>query len=112
MTLKKDSLQSNTIYTYKRMAAYLLIYCEEKSYSSVNIKPSIIVSGLSALKRFLSLYHNIRHLKMELPSRLPRERKIPEICANSDINAINKFYQTTVSRGVTKPLVFNYSVLI
>lgn len=73
MLLKEDLLQPNTIYTYKRIVSYLLIYCEEKSYCSVNemvsgdirgfilylyghgyFKPSTITSALSGFKRFLS----------------------------------------------------------
>ena len=103
-----DGLQPNTICTYKRMAAYLLIYCEEKSYSSVDMlvsgdirdfiiylydhsyfKPTTITSGLSGLKRFLSLHQNAKQLIMELPARLPRERKILEIYDEYDMNAIN-----------------------
>jgi len=108
MILKEDQLQPNTIYTYKRIVAYLLIYCEEKSYRSINrmvsgdirnfilylynhgyFKPTTITSGLSGLKRFLSLYLDIKHLIMELPTRLPRERKIIEIYSKSEIGVIN-----------------------
>jgi len=109
MTLKEEQLQPNTICTYKRIVAYLFIYCEEKSYRSFNemisgdvrsfilylyehgyFKPTTIKSALSGLKRFLSLYPDIKHLIMELPTRFPRERKIIEIYSESEINAINK----------------------
>ena len=33
--LVDDEIQPNTICTYKRIVAYLLLYCEEKSYSTV-----------------------------------------------------------------------------
>lgn len=107
--LQEEKIQPNTICTYKRMVAYLLIYCEKKTYQSLNelvsgdirnfilylyeqgyFKPTTITSGLSGLKRFLSLYPAIEHLIMELPSRLPRERKIIEIYSEAETNAINK----------------------
>lgn len=109
MLLKEDLLQPNTIHTYKRIVAYLLIYCEDKSYQSINemvsgdirnfilylydhgyFKPTTISSGLSGLKRFLLLHPDIKHLGMELPTRLPRERKIIEIYSNSETQAINE----------------------
>ena len=90
-TLEEEPLQPNTINTYKRIVAYLSIYCEKKSYRSINelvsgdirnfivylyeqghFKPTTITSGLSGLKRFLSLHTDIEHLIMELPIRLPR----------------------------------------
>lgn len=107
--LKEEPLMPNTIYTYKRIAAYLLIYCEKKSYRSINelvsgdirnfilylyergyFKPTTITSGLSGLKKFLSLYPDIEHLIMELPTRLPRERKIIEIYSETETDAINE----------------------
>ncbi|WP_036945955.1 tyrosine-type recombinase/integrase, partial [Pseudobacteroides cellulosolvens] len=109
MILKENQLQPNTIYTYKRIVAYLLIYCEEKSYRSINelssgdirnfilylyehgyFKPTTIASGLSGLKRFLSLHPDIKHLIMELPTRLPREHRIIEIYRESETSAINE----------------------
>lgn len=109
MSLKEDQLQPNTICTYKRIVAYLLIYCEEKSYRSINklisgdirnfilylyehgyFKPTTIASGLSGLKRFLSLHPDIKHLIMELPTRLPRERRIIEIYRESETSAIKE----------------------
>ena len=107
--LVDDEIQPNTICTYKRIVAYLLLYCEEKSYSTVEelvsgdicdfilhlydhgyFKPTTISSGLSGLKRFLSLYPGIKNLTMELPSHLPRERKIIEIYSEPDKDSINK----------------------
>jgi integrase len=107
--LKDDQIQPNTICTYQRIVAYLLIYCEEKSYCSVEelvsgdirdfilylydhgcFKPSTITSGLAGLKRFLSLYPTIKYLMMELPSHLPRERKILEIYSDSEMEAIHR----------------------
>lgn len=109
MLLKEDLLQPNTICTYKRIVSYLLIYCEEKSYYSVNemvsgdirrfilylyghsyFKPNTITSALSGLKRFLSFYPDIKHLIMELPTRLPRERRIIEVYNGSETDAINE----------------------
>lgn len=109
MTVKEGQLKANTISTYKRIVSYLLIYCEEKSYRSVNemisgdirgfilylyghsyFKPTTITSGLSGLKRFISFYPDIKHLIMELPTRLPRERKIIEIYNVPETNAINE----------------------
>lgn len=109
MSLEEDHLQPNTISTYRRIVAYLLLYCEEKKYQSVNelipgdirdfvlhlydhgyFKPSTISSGLSGIKRFLSLYPQLEHLTMELPSRLPRERKIMEIYSGDERAAINR----------------------
>lgn len=109
MLLKEDLLQPNTICTYKRIVSYLLIYCEEKSYCSVNemvsgdirgfilylyghgyFKPNTITSALSGLKRFLSFYPDIKHLIMELPTRLPRESRIIEIYNGPEIDAINE----------------------
>lgn len=108
MSLRADHLQPNTICTYQRIAAYLLIYCEEKSYLSVTelcsgdirdfilylydygyFRPTSITSGLSGLKRFLALYPETEHLIMELPSRLPRERNILEIYSKVETDAIN-----------------------
>ena len=107
--LKENELHPNTICTYKRIVAYFLIYCENKAYQSVNelvsgdirnfilylyaqnyFKPTTITSALSGLKRFLLMYPTIKHFIMELPSRLPRERKIIEIYNESEKNAINK----------------------
>ncbi len=109
MSLKADHLQPNTICTYQRIVAYLLIYCEERAYHSVRelvpgdirdfilylydhgyFRPTSITSGLSGLKRFLFLYPETEYLVMELPSRLPRERKIIEIYNESETDAINK----------------------
>lgn len=109
LSLEEDNLQPNTISTYRRIVAYLLLYCEERKYHSVNelisgdirdfilylydhgyFKPSTISSGLSGLKRFLSLYPQIEHLTMELPSRFPRERKIMEIYSEDEKAAINR----------------------
>lgn len=106
---KEDQLKPNTICTYKRIISYLLIYCEEKSYCSITemisgdirgfiislyahgyFKPTTITSALSGLKRFLSLFPDIKHFIMELPTRLPRERKIIEIYNDSETNAINE----------------------
>lgn len=80
--LKEEPLQPNTIYTYKRIVAYLLIYCEKKSCRSINelvsgdirnfivylyeqgyLKPTTITSGLPGLKRFLS-----HHADISLPT--------------------------------------------
>lgn len=109
MSLEEDRLQPNTISTYRRIVAYLLLYCEEKKYQSVNelvpgdiqdfvlylydhgyFKPSTISSGLSGLKRFLSLHPQLEHLTMELPSRLPRERKIMEIYSGDERTALTR----------------------
>lgn len=108
LSLEEDHLRPNTISTYRRIVAYLLLYCEKKKYHSVNelipgdirdfilhlydhgyFKPSTITSGLSGLKRFLSLYPQIKHLSIELPSHLPRERKIMEIYSEDERAAIN-----------------------
>ena len=108
-SLETDHLQPNTICTYRRIAAYLLIYCEERAYHSVRelvpgdvrgfilslydhgyFRPTTITSGLSGLKRFLSLYPETKSLVMELPSRLPRERKIIEIYDEAEMADINK----------------------
>lgn len=109
MLLKETPIQPNPICTYKRIISYLLIYCEEKSYCSVNemvsgdirgfvlylyghgcFNPATISSALSGLKKFFSFYPDIKHLIMELPTRLPRERKIIEIYNDPEIDAINK----------------------
>ncbi len=107
--LREDQLQPSTICTYKRIVAYFLIYCEKKSYRSINelvsgdirnfilylyeqayFKPNTITSALPGLKRYLSLYPEIGHLIMELPARLPRERKIIEIYNEAEAKAINE----------------------
>jgi integrase len=59
-------------------------------YNHGYFKPSTITSGLSGLKRFLSLYPKAEHLTMELPSRFPRERKIMEIYSEDEKAAINR----------------------
>lgn len=107
MGLSGDQLRPNTVCTYRRIVAYLFIYCEEKSYRSANelksgdirnfilylyehghFKPATITSALSGLKRFLSLHPDIEHLIMELPTRLPRERRIIEIYSEPETSAI------------------------
>lgn len=107
--LEEDGLQPNTICTYKRIVAYLFVYCEQKSYQSMYelmsgdirnfilylydhnyFRPTTITSGLSGLKRFLSLYSEIKNLIMEFPTRLPRERKIIKIYDKKETTAINK----------------------
>ena len=51
--LEEEPLQPNTIYTYKRIVAYLLIYCEKKSYRSINVHiPRNL--GSSAIIRFFA----------------------------------------------------------
>lgn len=109
MSLKADHLQPNTICTYQRIVAYLLIYCGERAYHSVRelvpgdirdlilylydhgcFRSTSITSGFSGLKRFLFLYPETEYFVMELPSRLPRERKIIEIYNESETDAINK----------------------
>jgi len=108
-SLKVEQLQPNTICTYRRIVAYLLIYCEKRAYRSVRelvsgdirdfilylydhgyFRPTSITSGLSGLKRFLSLYPETKHLVMELPSRLPREREIIEIYNDTEMADINR----------------------
>lgn len=107
--LKNDNIQPNTICTYKRIAAYFLIYCEEKGFSSLNemssgdirnfilylydhnyFKPTTITSGLSGLRQFLSLHENTKNFIMELPTRLPRERKIIEIYNDDECDSIKE----------------------
>lgn len=110
ISLKSEQLQPNTICTYQRIVAYLLLYCEEeKSYHLVTdlvsgdirdfilylynhgyFRPTSITSGLSGLKRFLALYPETERLIMELPSRLPRERNILEIYDAAEREAINR----------------------
>ena len=109
MLLKSDRLRPSTVCTYRRIVSYLLIYCEERSYHSVRelvsgdirgfilylydhgyFRPATITSGLSGLKRFLSLYPETERLIMELPSRLPRERKIIEVYSGAETDAINR----------------------
>ena len=106
--LKTDGIQPNTICTYKRIVAYLLIFCEEKSYVSVAelmsgdirnfilylydhnyFKPTTITSGLSGLKRFLSLYPETKNLIMELPTRLLHSRRIIEIYDKEELISID-----------------------
>ena len=99
--LEEEPLRPNTIYTYKRIVAYLyrsinelvsgdirnfILYLYEQGY----FKPTTITSGLSGLKRFLSLHPDIEHFIMELPTRLPRERKIIEIYSETETYAINE----------------------
>jgi site-specific recombinase XerD len=107
--LEEDGLQPNTICTYKRIVACLFIYCEQKSYQSMyelmsgdirnfilylydhnHFRPTTITSGLSGLRRFLSLYSEIKNLIMEFPTRLPRERKIIKIYDKNETTAINE----------------------
>lgn len=109
MLLKSDRLRPSTVCTYRRIVSYLLIYCEGRSYHSVRelvsgdirgfvlylydhgyFRPTTITSGLSGLKRFLSLYPETERLIMELPSRLPRERKIIEVYSRAETDAINR----------------------
>lgn len=110
ISLKSEQLQPNTICTYRRIVAYLLLYCEEeKSYHLVtdlvsgDIRDFIlylynhgyfrltpITSGLSGLKRFLTFCPETERLIMELPSRLPRERNITEIYDATERAAINR----------------------
>ena len=109
ISLKTEQLQHNTICTYRRIAAYLMVYCEEKSYHSVSelasgdirdfilylydhgyFRPTSITSGLSGLKRFLALYPETERFIMELPSRLPRGRNILEIYSMAETDAINR----------------------
>ena len=88
--LEEEPLRPNTIYTYKRIVAYLLIYCEKKSYRSINelvsgdirnfilylyeqgyFKPTTITSGLSGLRLRVSELINLAvsslHLEPEVP---------------------------------------------
>lgn len=109
MLLNADRLQPNTVCTYRRIVSYLLIYCEERSYRSVRelvpgdirdfvlylydhgyFRPTTITSGISGLKRFLSLYPETERLIMELPTRLPCDRKIIEVYSGAETDAINR----------------------
>jgi len=114
-TLKKEGLADNTICSYKRIAAYLLIYCAEKGYDHVGdlhpgdisrfiiylydhgyFRPTTISSALSGLRRFLKRYPDKKRLLMELPSRLPRERKILEIYNNDETKSIKAVLSESV----------------
>lgn len=113
--LIQDGIKPNTLCTYKRIVAYFLVYCEEKCYTSLNMlvpgdirdfilylydhgyfRPTTITSGLSGFGRFLSMHDDIKHLAAELPSRLPRERKIIEIYDGADMKAIDNALSTNV----------------
>ena len=101
-----DSIQTEQL---KKELDRFITILEKKSYRSINelvsgdirnfilylyeqgyFKPTTITSGLSGLKRFLSLHPDIEHFIMELPTRLPRERKIIEIYSETETYAINE----------------------
>ena len=95
---KQKKLSLNTVYSYKRIVSYFFIFCQEKGYRDLfdiqtndvttfimslyqkgYFKPTTISSALSGFRQFLSSHDYTKQFLLELPSHLPRERKIIEV---------------------------------
>lgn len=106
--LTKKGLNDNTICSYKRIVSYFLIFCQEKGYTHLGgiktndvtrfimsiyrngyFKPTTITSALSGFRQFLSAHDHTKQFLLELPSRLPNERKIIEVYDEQELIAIN-----------------------
>ena len=106
--LTKNGLNDNTICSYKRIVSYFLIFCQEKGYTELSgiktndvtkfimsiyrngyFKPTTITSALSGFRQFLSAHNHTKQFLLELPSRLPNERKIIEVYDKQELIAIN-----------------------
>lgn len=106
--LTKKGLNDNTICSYKRIVSYFLIFCQEKGYTGLGgiktndvtkfimsiyrngyFKPTTITSALSGFRQFLSAHDHTKQFLLELPSRLPNERKIIEVYDEQELIAIN-----------------------
>lgn len=113
--LAENDLNDNTICSYKRIVSYFLIFSQDKGYSNLNniktndvtefimsvyqngyFKPTNISSALSGLRRFLSAHDHTKQYLLELPSRLPSDRKIIEVYSEQELISINK----TLSSGI------------
>ena len=96
--LTNKGLNDNTICSYKRIVSYFFIFCQEKGYIGLSdiktnditefimsvyqkgyFKPTTITSALSGFRQFLSAHNHTKQFILELPSRLPNERKIIEV---------------------------------
>ncbi|MGB8454783.1 MAG: tyrosine-type recombinase/integrase [Anaerocolumna sp.] len=119
--LKEKRSSANTICSYKRIVSYFLIYCGEKEYRNLSdvksgdisafimylydkgyFKPTTITSALSGFRQFLSMDDNTKCFLSELPSHLPRERKIIEIYDQDERNSIDKtLFQGVLSKRDT-----------
>jgi site-specific recombinase XerD len=106
LTIK--GLNDNTICSYKRIVSYFLIFCQEKGYTDLGsiktndvtkfimsiyrngyFKPTTITSALSGFRQFLSAHDHTKQFLLELPSRLPNERKIIEVYEEQELIAIH-----------------------
>ncbi|BCK01500.1 tyrosine-type recombinase/integrase [Anaerocolumna chitinilytica] len=58
-------------------------------YRNDYFKPTTITSKLSGFRQFLSAHDHTNQLLLELPSRLPNERKIIEVYNEQELIAIN-----------------------
>jgi len=106
--LVDDGLKTNTIYGYKRIVSYFLIYCQSKGYQDLSelkanditdfikeqyrfhFKPTTIGAALPGLRRFLSADEDGSKFVIELPIHLQREWNIIEIYDDNQISAMKK----------------------
>jgi len=107
--MEDRKLRPNTIYGYKRIVTYFLVFCQENGYTTLSdvkvndvsrfilslynhgrFRPTTIGSALSGLRKFLSGNKSTEAFSLEIPVNLPRETKIMEVYSREELGAVEK----------------------
>lgn len=113
--MEDRELRPNTMYGYKRIVTYFLIFCQESGYTSLSdvkandvtrfilslyndgrFRPTTIGSVLSGFREFLSANESTERFSMEIPVHLPRETKIIEVYSSEELDAIEKLLSSGI----------------
>lgn len=113
--LKNKGISDNTICSYKRIVSYFLVFCQNHHYKFLTdvkagdvqdfiiciyehgyFKPTTVSSALSGFRHFLLAHESLRVFAIELPTHLPRERKIIEVFSCEEKDAIDKVLDGSV----------------
>ena len=113
--MEDRELRPNTMYGYKRIVTYFLIFCQENGYTSLSdvkandvtrfilslyndgrFRPTTIGSVLSGFREFLSANESTERFSMEIPVHLPRETKIIEVYSSEELDAIEKLLSSGI----------------
>lgn len=104
MTL--EGFRPNTIVGYTRMVTYFLLFCQKRGYHCLSdlrpndvslfmmslykegrYHPTTIGSSLSGLRMFLAGNEYTAQFRLEIPERLPQERKVMEIYHEGELTS-------------------------
>jgi site-specific recombinase XerD len=107
--LENKGISENTICSYKRIVSYFLVFCQDHHYVSLTdvksgdihdfimyiydhgyFKPTTVSSALSGLRHFLLAHESLKSFAIELPTHLPRERKIIEVYGREERTLIDR----------------------